>query len=66
MYHDNLVICGKRCSKLALLLLLCFANAPVYAGTEVLSYEDQALTLDGESKTVRVPKGSAGWMRRAC
>jgi glucose/arabinose dehydrogenase len=60
MYHDNLhglVICGKRCSKLALLLLLCFANASVYAGTEVLSYEDQALTFDGESKTVRVPKG---------
>ena len=38
-------------------LLLCLACVPAQAGTEALSYEDQVLTLDGERRTVRVPKG---------
>jgi len=46
-----------RCGKFALLLLLCLPCMPVQAGTEVLVYEDQTLTLDGERRTVRVPKG---------
>jgi glucose/arabinose dehydrogenase len=60
MYHDPLhgsVSRRMHCGKLALLLLLCLAKTPVHAGTEVLSYEDQTLTLDGESRTVRVPTG---------
>jgi glucose/arabinose dehydrogenase len=44
-----------RYGKLA--LLLCFVPAPVQAGTGVMAYEAQTLTLDGESITVRVPKG---------
>lgn len=40
-----------------LFLLLCLACAPAQAGTDALAYEDQALTLDGERRTVRVPKG---------
>jgi len=38
-------------------LLLCLACVPAQAGTDALAYEDQALTLDGERRTVRVPKG---------
>lgn len=46
-----------RCGKFFLLLLLCLACVPAQAGTDALAYEDQALTLDGERRTVRVPKG---------
>lgn len=45
------------CGKFGLLFLLCFALAPAQASTEALAYEDQTLTLDGERRTVRVPKG---------
>ena len=38
-------------------LLLCFTCPPAQAGTEALAYGDQTLTLDGERRTVRVPKG---------
>ena len=59
MNHDPLqwlVTRVTRCGKFGL-LLLCFAHAPAQAGTEALAYEDQTLTLDGESRTVHVPKG---------
>ena len=46
-----------RCGKLFLLLLLFLACAPARAGTDTLAYENQTLTLDGERRTVRVPKG---------
>ena len=46
-----------RVMRRGLLLLLCFACAPAQAGTDALAYEDQTLTLDGERRTVRVPKG---------
>jgi len=38
-------------------LLLCIVQAPVQAGTDMLFYENQTLTLDGKSRTVLVPKG---------
>jgi glucose/arabinose dehydrogenase len=41
----------------ALLSLSCMVVLPVYAGTDALSYQDQTLTLEGERRTVRVPKG---------
>lgn len=44
-------------SRSGLLFLLCLALAPAHAGVAVLAYEEQALTLDGERRTVRVPKG---------
>ena len=44
-------------SKSGLLILLCLALVPAHAGVAVLAYEEQALTLDGERRTVRVPKG---------
>jgi glucose/arabinose dehydrogenase len=40
-----------------MLLFFCVVQAPVQAGTDKLFYEDQTLTLDGKSRTVRVPKG---------
>jgi glucose/arabinose dehydrogenase len=46
-----------RRGRLFLLLLSCLACAPAQAGTNVLVYEEQTLTLDGERRTVRVPKG---------
>jgi len=46
-----------RCGRFGLLFVLCFACAPAQAGIEALSYEDQLLTLDGASRTVRVPRG---------
>jgi len=48
---------AMRCGSQLLLLLLCLACAPAQAGTDALAYEDQMLTLDGERRTVRVPKG---------
>jgi glucose/arabinose dehydrogenase len=60
MNHDPLQWLVTRVmpyGKFGLLLLLCFVLAPAQAGTEALAYEDQTLTLDGERRTVRVPKG---------
>lgn len=37
--------------------LLCLVLAPAQAGTQVLDYEVQTLTLDGARRDVRVPKG---------
>ena len=42
---------------LLFILYLAFAFASAQAGTAVLTYENQTLTLDGEQRTVRVPKG---------
>ncbi|HTN94037.1 MAG TPA: sugar dehydrogenase, partial [Gallionella sp.] len=39
------------------LVLLCCVPTTLLAGTEVLAYEVQTLTLDGVHRTVRVPKG---------
>ena len=60
MNHDSLRWLAarmKRCGRLGLLFVLYFACAPAQAGTEALAYEEQTLTLDGVSRTVRVPKG---------
>ena len=60
MIHDpfqRLVNRVTRCGRFGLLFVLSFACAPVHAGIEVLSYEDQLLTLDVASRTVRVPSG---------
>jgi len=38
-------------------LLLCFVQATAQAGTQALTYTTQTLTVDGASRTVRVPKG---------
>jgi hypothetical protein len=57
MNHDPLLLLitrVMRCGKFGLLLYF-FASAQ--AGTDTLAYDDQALTLDGVSRTVRVPKG---------
>jgi glucose/arabinose dehydrogenase len=59
MKHESNLTSNSRMiryGKLALLLLY-FAHVPVQAGTDVLSYEDQTLILDGKSRTVSVPKG---------
>lgn len=68
MYCDSLQWSVTRmvfCGRFGLLLLLCFACAPVLAGTAVLVYEDQALTVDGERRTVRVPAGyRLEWLSR--
>jgi len=42
---------------LVLLSLLCMAMTPAQAGTDTLSYKEQTLTLDGTSRTVRLPDG---------
>ncbi|MEK6663793.1 MAG: PQQ-dependent sugar dehydrogenase [Pseudomonadota bacterium] len=39
------------------IFLLCFVSAPARANTDALAYEEQTLTLDGERRTARVPKG---------
>jgi len=60
MNHDLLQGLVSRVmfyGKFILLLLLCYAPTPAHAGTSTLTYEDQTLTLDGKSRTVRVPKG---------
>ena len=43
--------------KAGLLFLLCMALLPAHAGVAALAYKEQALTLDGERRTVRVPSG---------
>ena len=58
--NQHLVQCLPSCVKFygkLVLLLLCCTPAPVLAGTEVLVYEVQTLTLDGVTRMVRVPKG---------
>ena len=60
MYHDPWLCMIPRIKPFlgfALLLMLFLATAPAQAGTQVLVYEEQALTLDGERRTVRVPRG---------
>jgi glucose/arabinose dehydrogenase len=60
MNHDHLlslVTRVMRCGKLGVMLLPCLACAPAHAGTDALAYENQTLILDGERRTVRVPKG---------
>ena len=42
---------------LAFLLFLCLVAAETWAATEPLTYEEQALMVDGKQRTVRVPKG---------
>lgn len=49
--------CVMHYGKPGLLFVLCFAFATAQAGTAALSHEEQTLTLDGERRTVRVPKG---------
>lgn len=57
MSHDPLqwLMLLMRCNRFGM-LLLCLACAPAQAGTEALAYEEQTLTVDGENRTVRVPK----------
>ena len=53
--------------RFALLWLLCLVMAPAtaLAGTKVLDYEEQTLTVDGERRTARVPKGyRLEWLSR--
>jgi glucose/arabinose dehydrogenase len=60
MNHETLnclVTCVMRYGKFVLLFVLYFACAPTQAGTDALTYEAQTLTLDGELRTVSVPKG---------
>lgn len=38
-------------------LAVCLACTPAQAGTQTLAYEMQTLSVDGERRTVRVPKG---------
>ncbi|MCK9200788.1 MAG: PQQ-dependent sugar dehydrogenase [Gallionella sp.] len=49
----RLPVRAMRCGS----LLLCLACAPAQAGTQTLAYETQALTVDGERRTARVPRG---------
>ncbi len=51
-----LIIRPRSSLKFALLLLLC-CSSPAPAGTDMLTYEEQTLTLDEKRRTVRVPKG---------
>lgn len=60
MNHDPLqclITRAMRCGKFVLLLLLCLTSMPAQAGTDELAYQEQTLTLDGERRTVRVPRG---------
>lgn len=60
MYHDPWLCMIPRIKPFpgfALLLMLFLATAPAQAGTQALVYEEQVLTLDGERRTVRVPRG---------
>lgn len=60
MNHDPLqclITRALRCGKFFLLLLLCLASMPAQAGMDALAYWEQTLILDGERRTVHVPKG---------
>lgn len=52
-----LVAGAMRCGRFGLLSVLCLVCAPVQAGTQALAYEQQTLTVEGKSRTVRVPRG---------
>ena len=39
------------------IFLICLVFAPAHAGVAALSYEQQTLMLDGEPRSVRIPKG---------
>jgi glucose/arabinose dehydrogenase len=43
--------------KAILSILIFLVIAPAYAGVEALTYEQQTLMLDGERKSVHIPKG---------
>ena len=68
MNHDPLQWLSSRlalCGSFGL-LLLSFACAAAQAGSEALDYEEQPLTVEGESRWVRVPKGyRLEWLRSA-
>ena len=44
-----------KISIFSVMLLSLFSAA--FANTDALSYEDQTLKLDGETRTARIPKG---------
>jgi glucose/arabinose dehydrogenase len=44
-------------NRACLLCLFCLVFSPAYAGESTLAYEEQTLMLDGERRTVHVPKG---------
>ena len=46
-----------RCVNFGLLAVFCFFAAAAQAGTQTLAYEEQTLTVDGKTRTVRVPAG---------
>src|SRR3990172_9181606 len=48
---------NARLHQLVFLLLFCIVTAIAQASTERLVYQEQAITLDGERYTARVPKG---------
>jgi len=43
--------------KACLPILICLVFAPAYAGVAALTYEQQTLMLDGQRRTVHIPKG---------
>lgn len=60
MSHDSMQCIIPRINPYAnffLLLVLCLAATQVQGGTAAMIYEEHVLALDGESRTVRVPKG---------
>lgn len=60
MNHDSMQCIIPRINSYAsffLLLALSLATTQVQGGTAAIIYEEQVLALDGESKTVRVPRG---------
>jgi glucose/arabinose dehydrogenase len=58
MKRDSSMLSAARAMRGgALGVLLCLAHAPAQAGTQALAYVEQTLTVDGASRTVRVPKG---------
>ena len=53
------------CGQLFLLLMFSLSCLPALAGTAALAYEEQTLLVEGESRTVRVPKGyRLEWLSR--
>ncbi|MGC2167131.1 MAG: sugar dehydrogenase [Gallionella sp.] len=53
LQHNFLrTVCGAM-----LALLLCLTHTITHAGTSALTFEQQTLTVGGERRTVRVPKG---------
>ncbi|MBI5006191.1 MAG: PQQ-dependent sugar dehydrogenase [Nitrosomonadales bacterium] len=48
---------ASRALRCGWLMLSCLVCAPAQAGTQALVYEQQTLSVEGKSRTVRVPKG---------